>query len=184
MNLVRSSAEKDEFKDTKNANNSTLSLHIEAYENSIEADSDSDGVEKEEGLKSKNSSLNSKWQNAKQIFTDSTAIIQNSFEFPRQQENEATKTSEIAQFKASQKLLNPNKTMSDTCVAVQLLPRQKLILIHNYNVKSLEESVASFEHDINESMPEFFLKLRSILPDLAKVKAMSFMFLDAAKFST
>uniref|UniRef100_A0A914YCU5 Uncharacterized protein n=1 Tax=Panagrolaimus superbus TaxID=310955 RepID=A0A914YCU5_9BILA len=73
--------------------------------------------------------------------------------------------------------------MSNTCVTVQLLPRQKIILIHKYNVQTYEESVASIHHDINENIPEFFLKLRSV-HDLRDVKAISFMFIDAANFSS
>uniref|UniRef100_A0A914Y9A2 Uncharacterized protein n=1 Tax=Panagrolaimus superbus TaxID=310955 RepID=A0A914Y9A2_9BILA len=64
---------------------STLSLHIAAYENAIEA-SHSD--------------------------KQTCVKFQGSFEFPRPGENQVSKP-EVMQFKASQKLLNPNKEQHD-----------------------------------------------------------------------
>uniref|UniRef100_A0AC34GP41 Ycf1 n=1 Tax=Panagrolaimus sp. ES5 TaxID=591445 RepID=A0AC34GP41_9BILA len=93
-------------KDSPNLKSSTLSLHISAYEDSIEATNEFKG---RGDLKNKNgeSALIKKFKNAKQLFCDSALIIQNPFEFPRQQENQSFKP-EIMQFKASKKLLNPN----------------------------------------------------------------------------
>jgi hypothetical protein len=82
------------------ANNSTLSLHISAYENSIKSADNNLNVEKS----SKTSSFNKMQNNHKQHFkTDSV------FEFPRQQED-IPSTPEIMQFKSSQKLLNSNES--------------------------------------------------------------------------
>uniref|UniRef100_A0AC34GPD0 Uncharacterized protein n=1 Tax=Panagrolaimus sp. ES5 TaxID=591445 RepID=A0AC34GPD0_9BILA len=86
-----------------NINNSTLSLHITAYENLSEASNEFKS-EEEEIFKMKESELAKKWKNAKHI---SAIVVQNLFEFPRQQEDE-NKKPEMMQFKASQKLLNPN----------------------------------------------------------------------------
>uniref|UniRef100_A0A914QCU7 Uncharacterized protein n=1 Tax=Panagrolaimus davidi TaxID=227884 RepID=A0A914QCU7_9BILA len=80
--------------------NSTLSLHIEAYENSAEAQN----VNADDFMmkKSKQDAFNKFLMNVK-----STVAIQDTFEFPRQQTEEPMKP-EVMQFKATQKLRNPS----------------------------------------------------------------------------
>uniref|UniRef100_A0AC34GR91 Uncharacterized protein n=1 Tax=Panagrolaimus sp. ES5 TaxID=591445 RepID=A0AC34GR91_9BILA len=107
--------EEDEIRKPKSINNSTLSIHIAAYENSIEASNDAD-YDENEGLKKKCEKLvlNKKWKNVKQFINPSSASTsENPFQFPRQQENEENSTPELFQFKASQRLLNPNAVKSD-----------------------------------------------------------------------
>uniref|UniRef100_A0AC35FGG5 Clathrin/coatomer adaptor adaptin-like N-terminal domain-containing protein n=1 Tax=Panagrolaimus sp. PS1159 TaxID=55785 RepID=A0AC35FGG5_9BILA len=102
VNVIRPKGESDEEEVKKNwksdgllnSSNSTLSLHIAAFENSNEYDI-SDG---------KNAALK------KQLFPGS--IIQNSFEFPRQQEGGRATAPDIMQFRASQRMRNPNQFFS------------------------------------------------------------------------
>uniref|UniRef100_A0AC35GW79 Uncharacterized protein n=1 Tax=Panagrolaimus sp. PS1159 TaxID=55785 RepID=A0AC35GW79_9BILA len=95
-------------KTAANCKNSTLSLHIFAYENSNEATA-SDFLDGKNDRR-KNESLIIKGINEKQINFDSNVVIQNPFEFPRQQEEDDknAKPPEVMQFKASQRLLDPN----------------------------------------------------------------------------
>uniref|UniRef100_A0AC35GV88 Uncharacterized protein n=1 Tax=Panagrolaimus sp. PS1159 TaxID=55785 RepID=A0AC35GV88_9BILA len=84
-------------------NKSTLSLHISVYENSNECTNlDLDVNEK--------GNLIERFENKKRFFIGSSSLIQNLFEFPRQQETGEEKIPEIAEFKVSQKLLSFNKT--------------------------------------------------------------------------
>uniref|UniRef100_A0A914QZ95 Acylamino-acid-releasing enzyme N-terminal domain-containing protein n=1 Tax=Panagrolaimus davidi TaxID=227884 RepID=A0A914QZ95_9BILA len=82
-------------------NKSTLSLHIAAYENSLEALEQSFIAQK-----SKNNKFGITSKCVGRNFTDS-----NIFEFPRQQEEEddVTVEPEVVQFKATQKLLDSTK---------------------------------------------------------------------------
>jgi hypothetical protein len=75
-------------------NNSILSLHIAAFENSNEASS---------------LNLQRSWliQKQKQINAASTFVSQNPFEFPRQQSDRASDP-DVSHFRASQRLLNAN----------------------------------------------------------------------------
>uniref|UniRef100_A0A914P309 Transposase n=1 Tax=Panagrolaimus davidi TaxID=227884 RepID=A0A914P309_9BILA len=81
------------------ANNSTLSLHIAAYENTVQPQKGVEDVP--EKLKSKKKPLSTI---KKDIFLQKYPGI----EFPRQQEGNEGVTPEIEQFRASQILLNPN----------------------------------------------------------------------------
>uniref|UniRef100_A0A914PKV4 Uncharacterized protein n=1 Tax=Panagrolaimus davidi TaxID=227884 RepID=A0A914PKV4_9BILA len=105
----------DEWKKDKNAiNGCTLSLHT-TYENSVEAASKLVDCTKEE---------NSKQKYANQIFAVSTAVIQNSFEFPRQQSDEVPPP-EVSQFSASQSLLNPNEASDNDQRSIHLAQQQQ-----------------------------------------------------------
>uniref|UniRef100_A0AC34GQ01 F-box domain-containing protein n=1 Tax=Panagrolaimus sp. ES5 TaxID=591445 RepID=A0AC34GQ01_9BILA len=111
-NLNRKSDEQYEFKKYKSIKKSTLSLHIAAYENSVEADADDSNDEEKEGLKSKVEKPELKCGISKHLFADSSLKVQNPFEFPRQQKEDTSGDPEVMQFKASQRLLTPNQPAS------------------------------------------------------------------------
>uniref|UniRef100_A0AC35F466 Uncharacterized protein n=1 Tax=Panagrolaimus sp. PS1159 TaxID=55785 RepID=A0AC35F466_9BILA len=84
-------------------NVSTFSLHIATYENSVEAASKFvDGTKEDLKHVRKDKNIN-------QIFGVLSCFIQNAFEFSRQQENDQPQVPEVEQYKASQRLLNPNQ---------------------------------------------------------------------------
>uniref|UniRef100_A0A914XPR7 Uncharacterized protein n=1 Tax=Panagrolaimus superbus TaxID=310955 RepID=A0A914XPR7_9BILA len=88
----------------KNLKRSTLSLHIFAYENSIE---NHNGEDDTKNMKRKPKSGNI-WKDFKQLFTDSPTNQLDLSEIPRQQRNDDSKA-EIMRFTLSQRLLNPNE---------------------------------------------------------------------------
>uniref|UniRef100_A0AC35F2B1 Uncharacterized protein n=1 Tax=Panagrolaimus sp. PS1159 TaxID=55785 RepID=A0AC35F2B1_9BILA len=94
--------EKKWMEESSVTNNSTLSLHITAYKNSIEAVLNQFNDKNVEDLRKE------KFGTTKPIVAASTLLIQNSFEFPRQQNN-TVPPPEVSQFKASQRLNTPTK---------------------------------------------------------------------------
>uniref|UniRef100_A0AC34FBU8 Protein kinase domain-containing protein n=1 Tax=Panagrolaimus sp. ES5 TaxID=591445 RepID=A0AC34FBU8_9BILA len=82
--------------------------NISIYENSIESTPENLDGKEDLTKKDEKPSMLKKLKGAKQFFIGSSSLAQNPFEFPRQQENEDSKIPEVTQFKASQKLLNPN----------------------------------------------------------------------------
>uniref|UniRef100_A0A914PXP6 CLASP N-terminal domain-containing protein n=1 Tax=Panagrolaimus davidi TaxID=227884 RepID=A0A914PXP6_9BILA len=89
-------------KESSDTNNITLSLNITAYENSIEAVSNQFNDKNVEDFGKE------KFGTTKSIVCASTLLIQNPFEFPRQQ-NYTVPQPEVSQFKASQRLVIPTK---------------------------------------------------------------------------
>uniref|UniRef100_A0A914Q286 Uncharacterized protein n=1 Tax=Panagrolaimus davidi TaxID=227884 RepID=A0A914Q286_9BILA len=123
-------------------NNSTISLHIAAYENSVEAASD-DSVDggKNNVLKKAEISVFEDWEKR--------FIIENPFEFPRQQENGEATRPEVSKFKASQGLLNPNSSTGKRGRPKGTVD-QKTVYNESRRENALQKSAASVLESMNE----------------------------------
>uniref|UniRef100_A0A914PPQ2 Uncharacterized protein n=1 Tax=Panagrolaimus davidi TaxID=227884 RepID=A0A914PPQ2_9BILA len=101
-----------------NTNESTLSLHIAAYEKSFE-DVASDTL----NGKNKEDIKHGTPRPIKKVKQTSTFVIQNLFEFPRQQRSN-TSEPELSQFRASQRLLSPIEATNNNQQRIQQQQQQ------------------------------------------------------------
>uniref|UniRef100_A0AC34FRV2 Uncharacterized protein n=1 Tax=Panagrolaimus sp. ES5 TaxID=591445 RepID=A0AC34FRV2_9BILA len=92
----------------KIVNNSTLSLHITAYENSVEEVNVNLLIGEKAKRQHKDLRIVNNWKKRFEALTESTSVFENPFEFPRQAKENGNIHPELMQFKASQRLVNPN----------------------------------------------------------------------------
>uniref|UniRef100_A0AC35FFW9 Uncharacterized protein n=1 Tax=Panagrolaimus sp. PS1159 TaxID=55785 RepID=A0AC35FFW9_9BILA len=126
-----------------NTNESTLSLHIAAYEKSVEdVASDIFNGKNKEGLKH---GTPRPIKNVKHIVT-STFVIHNLFEFPRQQRNR-TFEPELSQFRASQRLLNPIEESNNNQQRIHLQQQQQQHLVAVQHRQPLRHPEVRMQHN-------------------------------------
>uniref|UniRef100_A0AC34FKK6 Uncharacterized protein n=1 Tax=Panagrolaimus sp. ES5 TaxID=591445 RepID=A0AC34FKK6_9BILA len=96
-------------KNVSNKKSSTVSLHIDAYENSdVDSNDDSDDdSDEEKQIILKKSSFGNSWKDAKQLFN--CPKVENPFQFPRHPTKSTAIASEVMKFKSTKKLMNPNE---------------------------------------------------------------------------
>uniref|UniRef100_A0AC35EZW0 F-box domain-containing protein n=1 Tax=Panagrolaimus sp. PS1159 TaxID=55785 RepID=A0AC35EZW0_9BILA len=140
----------DEWKKTKDkntTNGSTLSLHIAAYERMVKTSPDL-----VDGTKQHFSKQIKKDKNAKQIFVDSTSALKNPFEFPRQQKGRTTDP-EVSEFRASQRLLNPDESLARLMMEVEIERSQPISVIHDPGTAASHDSTC-INNDKEEEKPK------------------------------
>uniref|UniRef100_A0A914Q742 Uncharacterized protein n=1 Tax=Panagrolaimus davidi TaxID=227884 RepID=A0A914Q742_9BILA len=128
---------------TDNTKNSTLSLHIIDYKNSFEVDS---LIEKDENIKKEKYESIKEKEGSNQICMTSTHVIQNPFEFPRQQ-NDKVFEPEVSQYKASQRLINSDQKELDE------ISQDGTISPPSYSVRELPDG-RFYNYTLNLSWPE------------------------------
>lgn len=150
----------DNEKNLSLINTSTLSLHIAEYENSIEdvsSDTNGNKIFKMIDVKKKSELL-------KQNFT--FVELQNSLEIPRQRRRQPTRP-EVMQFRASQRLLNPNSSYQSSKDKKQHLRHfMRIIFDKNPNVTGYD-----MQKEIADTYPDEAPSVRTCWEWIRKFKS-------------
>uniref|UniRef100_A0AC34FT77 DDE Tnp4 domain-containing protein n=1 Tax=Panagrolaimus sp. ES5 TaxID=591445 RepID=A0AC34FT77_9BILA len=132
----------------KNLNNSTLSLHIQAYENS-DTPADSKNIEKE-----KSDKKGGTWSSLKQFWANKEPIFKNYYEIPRQQENDEAARPFIMQFHVNQRLLNPNDDNMNNNIMQNFLEQNGIPNIFNLlndNNDAAQQAMRQFQNVVERA---------------------------------